>query len=217
MAQVNITPKLISDVAFRVERLRNTPERIALQTVPEHWKYLAYAALYGDETRRFMYSVPDGYLPTTTVVYITINDRAYRFEYKTPLRVPSRPGDILHPGWNPGYTVTRWNGNPGDNEYYDKLAEEEAVWHSAKQLYEEETETQVTAAKTFLNSFRTLAPALKAWPALWDLLDDKYKEQHKRVVTRKKSDVPELDQTVLDVLAPTTVAIAINNLDGGNK
>ena len=41
----------------------------------------------------------------------------------------------------------------------------------------------------------TLAPALKAWPALWDLLPESIKEKHKQVVERKQSSAPEAIDT----------------------
>lgn len=47
--------------------------------------------------------------------------------------------------------------------------------------------------KAVLDAYSTLAPALKAWPPLWDLLDEKTKAKHKEVTTRAKSDKPVLD------------------------
>lgn len=47
--------------------------------------------------------------------------------------------------------------------------------------------------KKILDAFTTLAPALKAWPALWDLLPDGVRERHKQVVERAKPAAPKLD------------------------
>ena len=44
-----------------------------------------------------------------------------------------------------------------------------------------------------LDTYSTLAPALRAWPPLWELLDEKTKARHKEVVTRTKADKPTLD------------------------
>jgi hypothetical protein len=42
------------------------------------------------------------------------------------------------------------------------------------------------------NSFTTLAPALKAWPPLWDLLPDSAVKQHQKITTRDKNSMPDL-------------------------
>jgi len=52
--------------------------------------------------------------------------------------------------------------------------------------------------KAVLDAYSTLAPALKAWPPLWELLDEKTKAKHKEVVTRAKAEKPVLDLDLLD-------------------
>jgi hypothetical protein len=44
-----------------------------------------------------------------------------------------------------------------------------------------------------LDAYTTLAPALKALPALWDLLPDDTKDKHKEVVERKKTKAEDID------------------------
>ena len=56
------------------------------------------------------------------------------------------------------------------------------------------------------NSFVTLAPALKAWPPLWDLLPLSAKDKHLEVVERKSSK-PELSPDIdIDKMTATIVA-----------
>lgn len=38
-----------------------------------------------------------------------------------------------------------------------------------------------------LKAHSTLAPALKAWPPLWELLPDHVQAKHKQIVTRNKT------------------------------
>jgi hypothetical protein len=55
-----------------------------------------------------------------------------------------------------------------------------------------------TGIEQVLKQTSTLAPALKACPALWDLLPEHIKEKHKQVVDRKKSSSLEgIDTTAL--------------------
>ena len=55
-----------------------------------------------------------------------------------------------------------------------------------------------------MDTYSTLAPALKAWQPLWDLLDDNTKERHKKVVERKKSSDADLGVNLNDMTAAVT-------------
>lgn len=59
-----------------------------------------------------------------------------------------------------------------------------------------------TAVKAVLDAHSTLAPALRAWPPLWELLDEKTKARHKEVVTRAKAEKPVID---VDLSAATSI------------
>jgi hypothetical protein len=61
----------------------------------------------------------------------------------------------------------------------------------------------VESVNKIINSYETLAPALKAWQPLWDLIPEEYKERHRKVVERTKNEV------VLDVNLDTLTAQVI--------
>jgi hypothetical protein len=61
----------------------------------------------------------------------------------------------------------------------------------------------VESVKKIIYSYETLAPALKAWQPLWDLVPEEYKERHRKVVERTKNEVV-LDVN-LDVLTAQVV------------
>lgn len=61
----------------------------------------------------------------------------------------------------------------------------------------------VDSVKKIIYSYETLSPALKAWQPLWDLIPEEYKERHRKVVERTKSEVV-LDVN-LDVLTAQVV------------
>ena len=52
---------------------------------------------------------------------------------------------------------------------------------------EKEQKAFVDGVREVVNAYSTLAPALKAWPALWDLVPEEKKEKHREVVERKKA------------------------------
>lgn len=47
----------------------------------------------------------------------------------------------------------------------------------------------VEQVKKIINAHATLAPALKMWQPLWDLIPEEYKERHRKVVERTKNEV----------------------------
>lgn len=70
---------------------------------------------------------------------------------------------------------------------------------------DEQQKTFVEGVRKILDSYSTLAPALKAWPPLWDLLSEDVKEKHKEVVERKKAEQVELG---VDLSKLTSTVIA---------
>ena len=47
----------------------------------------------------------------------------------------------------------------------------------------------VDAVRQVIDAYTTLAPALKAWPALWELIPDHVKDKHREVKERTKKEV----------------------------
>lgn len=67
--------------------------------------------------------------------------------------------------------------------------------------------------RKLLSRHSSLAPALKEWPPLWDLLDEETKERHKRVKSTKKRESSD-DDDGLD-LSSMTAKITQAKLLGG--
>lgn len=61
----------------------------------------------------------------------------------------------------------------------------------------------VHGVKEVLTSFATLAPALKTWPPLWDLVPEETKRRHREIVARKTT--PTAVNADLDNLTATVV------------
>lgn len=60
----------------------------------------------------------------------------------------------------------------------------------------------VDMVRQVVKAHATLAPALKMWPPLWDLIPESYKERHRLVVERTKSEVTvDVDFTKLTAMA----------------
>jgi hypothetical protein len=59
--------------------------------------------------------------------------------------------------------------------------------------------------KKVTEAYSTLAPALKAWPPLWDLIPEDVKNTHRKIVERTKNDVV-LDVDIGKLTALSTAA-----------
>lgn len=65
----------------------------------------------------------------------------------------------------------------------------------------------VEQVNQIIKAHATLAPALKMWPALWDLVPEQYKEKHKEIKVREKREV-EVNVN----LGALTAAVTFNKL-----
>ena len=63
----------------------------------------------------------------------------------------------------------------------------------------------VDAVKSICNTYSTLAPALKAWPPLWDLIPEDVKDKHREIKERTKNEVV-LDVDIGKLTAMSTAA-----------
>lgn len=66
---------------------------------------------------------------------------------------------------------------------------------------------------TMLSKFNTLAPLLKAWPPLWELLSEATRNEHRRIVTRDKF-VPPNTEHLVEGLSQVTVQLGRNRILG---
>jgi hypothetical protein len=96
------------------------------------------------------------------------------------------------------YMDSRWDWlKPEFKEYNRKIFEA-----TNKQ------EQFLTSVNRLMETYTTLAPALKAWRPLWDLLPDEAKERHKTIKERKVVKAEELD---IDLNAMTS-AVTLSKL-----
>lgn len=72
-------------------------------------------------------------------------------------------------------------------------------------VLEAQTLTFTAGVQKLLHAHATLAPALKAWPALWDLLPDSAKDKHRLVVNKVNTEKPDLDGVDVAALTATVV------------
>jgi hypothetical protein len=60
----------------------------------------------------------------------------------------------------------------------------------------------VSAVQQVIEAYSTLAPALKTWPPLWDLIPEDVKQKHREVKAREKTEVSlDVDLNTLTAMA----------------
>ena len=71
-----------------------------------------------------------------------------------------------------------------------------------------EGEEFVDGVMAVVNAPATLAPAVKAWSGLWELVPEEYQERAKRVVPKKERQVVTRDGADVDLNKLTGVGVA---------
>lgn len=105
-----------------------------------------------------------------------------------PANMPDKyVGDLLchKSGWS-GDLILR------DDPVFNEFKEEVEAWRKRVDFAEKQQNEFAESVSKVINAYATLAPALKAWPPLWDLVPDEVKEKHKEIVERKRKEV-EMD------------------------
>lgn len=88
---------------------------------------------------------------------------------------------------------------------WDELFAEIKVYNERIQVAETRQTEFVQMVKKVIDPFTTLAPALKTWPPLWDLIPESVKDKHREVKERVKAEVV-LDVDIGKLTALSTAA-----------
>ena len=224
MATVRFSEQLKDNINDNAKAMFKANIDKAKADVPAHWADKMYQCFFPAEVIAKFKALPDyamGKEENITfcgfhnepedVVFQTAeyNTKAYRcdgvrLEFSTAQPWPHN-FDKETTGFNNRYSSgtcdfndTRWDWlKPEFKEYNRKIFEQES-----------KQEKFLDGIKSIINTYSTLAPALKAWPALWDLIPDEAKERHKKIVEKKKAEVADIGAD----LDGMTAAVTFNKL-----
>jgi hypothetical protein len=93
-----------------------------------------------------------------------------------------------------------------DTPKYESYIKQMREWDDHVRNIEKQRDEFVDGVKKVLNAHATLAPALKAWPPLWDLVPEEYKNRHRKVVERTKPEATIAPDVDLNKLTSLVVA-----------
>ena len=225
MATVRFSDTLKGEIRNRAKAMFQDKIKQAINNVPAHWADKVYECLFPVDVRNAMASLPDYVLRKQEVLEVTGWANAPEDVWQS--------GDYKHNTWRldggaiklsfskPMPWVNSFENAPnGFKSSYNsgKFDYEDSRWDWLKPEFKEynrkvfeatdKQEKFLSSVNTLMETYTTLAPALKAWRPLWDLLPDEAKDRHKTVKERKIVKAEDLD---LDLNAMTS-AVALSKI-----
>lgn len=210
MATVRIT----KDLCSQVERMARHKFDAKIQKITEdhpgttEWADTIYDRIFGKYYAQ-MISLPREFFDYTTELRIeTVGPHRLSKELQLsserplPRRLPEDAPVSMT--WNNAFNLI-------NDLVWEDFITEVAAWSDRVSAVRKQADEFVEGVMAVLNAHSTLAPALKAWPPLWDLLPEHTKDKHKEIVERKK---PEKEQVDTDVLNKLTATVAASKLGG---
>lgn len=224
MATVRFSDTLKGEIRNNAKAMFQDKIQQAKDNVPAHWADKVYRCFFPQNVRDTMASLPDYVLRKQDHIEITgwINApedvwqtgayqhqtwmlaQAIRLSFSKPMPWVAnfeQADNGFKASYSTGkfdYADARWDWlRPEFKEYNRKVFE--AI---SKQ------ETFLSSVNKLMDTYTTLAPALKAWRPLWDLLPEEAKDRHKTVKERRVTKAEELD---LDLNAMTS-AVALSKI-----
>jgi hypothetical protein len=174
------------------------------------WGMVIYDAIYG-KYKDTMAALPRKYINHEEKIYInTVNGEncSLYFELGADLPAPAssdvRGIETNYRGFDLGTTTDT-------QEQWVELAEEMRLWRARIKDARQRRTDFVEGVELVLKNHSTLAPALKEWAPLWDLLPERFRDKHKEVKERVVAQKAAVDT---DLLGKLTGAITAAKLGG---
>ena len=219
MATVRFSDALKSEIRNNAKAMFKQNIDKAKADVPAHWADKIYQGFFpADDIAKFnalpahvmqekgsldfegFFNAPEDVFQTATHKQKAYECETVRLEFSKDMRWPN---DIekMDTGFKfqwrnskADYNDSRWAWLiPEFKEYVRKIFEQESKEASF-----------LEGVDKLMETYSTLAPAIKAWPALWDLVPDEAKERHKKVVERVKKDASDVGVDLNSMTAAVT-------------
>jgi len=212
MATVRFSKELKEDIVKNAIVVFKKRMETAYETRPDAlaWAEKIYDTLFGQHVAA-LNAVPQDFLfmaETIEVSYIGNNRCDLRFNF-----VKSKPWPRKFPDNN---EYARSNSsyhnadiNLKDHPAWAELSAEVKAWQERRAEVATKRDEFVAQVKKIIEAHATLAPALKMWPPLWDLVPESYKNRHREIKEREKKEV-----SVNVDLGAMTAAVVANKIGG---
>jgi hypothetical protein len=209
MATVRITKELTETVLKRAKDKFRDRITKAENSMPDGWGDYIYDKIFG-KYLPIMQQLPKEFFTERSAITTQriCGQHAYlTFEMSSPMPWSNNiPADA--PAETAGYAGS--NITLKDDLVWGELYAEVVAWKERCAAARKEAQDFVEGVSKLLSSYSTLAPALKAWPLLWELLPEHVQNKHKEITVRNKPEktAPDVDTTRL------TAVMAASRLGG---
>ena len=202
MAVVRITKQLTEDILTTAKGKFTDRIRAAEESVPnsERWGDYVYEKLLGKHIPIMEQLPMEFFSPANSIQVTRVGSQSVniRFKLSTNKRWPPQlPSDAPVDRSSYSHYIAL-----NDDPVWDELHAEVVAWRTRCSNIRTQASEFVEGVSKVLSSYSTLAPALKAWPPLWELLPEYAKNKHKEIVERTKPDreAPTLDTNKLTAI-----------------
>jgi len=190
MATVRFSDDLISRVTKTARNMFRDRITIAETGHPD-WGNDIYDLMF-ESTVEQMNNMPDGYFHTDNEITLSgfkgagwDSDINLRLELRLHgyRRFPANISAELHGLSKDGMRMGGYTLNSEDDRW-GRIEAEYKTYCLLVVAVKNEAKVFVQGVRQVMGTFPTLSPALKAWPALWDLIPEDVRERHREVKPR---------------------------------
>lgn len=222
MARVSLTERNIDYILKNVQSIYDKDLQAALSQDPTIWSEAIYDALVPIEYRAHIEQLPGYYFVAINNLRVipfgvnAIEIKAEWPEYKLfprAIRTNGYEHALISSQYAPPLRLDDHITSRIDPLVLNYIRERENKICNVQS----KRDAAVSAARTFLSQHKTLAPAIKEWPALWNILPSDIREQHTRVDERSPRK-PKQEPVKVDVdLSSVTARVISARLKGEIK
>lgn len=205
MATVRFSKELIDRIKAAARSKMEPAVTKAEESKPDNaWGQRIYDTLYL-EIKSFIAQAPAGWLKTVERIVITrVGDSpcGMRFTFNPPVAWPNIfvATDIAakESTYSDGIVLT-------DEHVWAEFYAEVVAYNRRVFIAKQRQADFVNMVNKICETYSTLAPALKAWPPLWELIPEDVKNKHREIKERTKNEVV-LDVDIGKLTAMSTAA-----------
>lgn len=205
MATVRLSQVLINDILGIAGKTQDKAVTRAIESRPAHdWAEKIYNTLFDEDVIALVDKVPEHWFDMVGTIRLrsigSLSGNMLDFKFATPKRWPRKTDNDLAKTYDVGLPTL----DLAHNLVWGELHAEVSAWTARVYAAQNKKKEFLSSICTILNSYSTLAPALKAWPPLWDYIPDDVKAKHKEISTKEKKA-----EVVLDVDLSTLTSMAV--------
>lgn len=212
MATVRFSNELKEEVVKRAKGMFTQQFTVAKDSMPKDWGDRIYDRTFGKYTPQ-LNAVPAEFLSFSDNLEVAIPCTGNLVEVKVSLTnkraiprtgVPAGCALQKTKSWTDTYELV---SNDTVFEWSD-IVYECTEWQARIKAVQEKEAAFVKGVREVMDAYATLAPALKVFPALWDLLPDATKDKHREV----KEKVATRDNTLTVDLSVLNAQVAFHKM-----